>query len=518
MGHARQIHLVQHPVGKRDRLVRREHRRQAGGAPRHRLAGLLQRPRRVETQLAAIELQEARNGGERRLQGDPARRVVQLRRGEELPRAPHALAEAARARRGKRRRAEGRGAAQRPGRAQPRGAPRFEVVLAVAGEELVGAVAGEGDRGALPREARDEPRRQQRRVGERLAAPGEDRFERGARFVRGDAVHNVPQPEVARDALRPRRLVDHRLVRVADRERLEVPSQETRDDGGEARRIEPAGQEQPDRHVRDELPLDRRGDEIEQPPRRFVVRRDVGRRRRREARRRLRAVAAEAPQRSRLERADGLVDRARPRDEAEGGVGAERGAVDPARQRRGVQERAELRREPDPPRVVAAVVERLDAREVAPQRQRAVARIEQREGEDAVGAPRGPRRAPRRASGEQDLRVAVAAERLAARLELRPQRGNVVELAVVAERRPRGVDHRLRRGRREVLHGEASMGEGAAAEFAQPPFVGAAMGERGAERAQRREGALVERRAARVEAAGDAAHQPRRAAAASRRS
>ena len=322
---------------------------------------------------------------------------------------------------------------------------------------------------------------------------------------------------MARDPFRPRRLVDHRLVRVADRERLEVPPQKTRDDGGEARRVESAGEEQPHRHVRDELPLDRRGDEFEQPPRRVLVRRDVGRGRRREARRRLRAVAAEAPQRSRLERAHGLVDRARPRHEAERGVGAERGAVDPPRQRRGVHERAELRGEPNQARVVAAVVERLDPRGVAPQRQRAVARIEQREGEDAVGALRGPRRAPLRAPREQDLRVAVAAERLAARLELRPQRGNVVELAVVAEGRARGVDHRLRRGRREVLHGEAPVGEGAAAEVAEPAFVGTAVGERGAERAQRGERAFVERRAPRVEAAGDAAHQPRRAAAASRR-
>ncbi|MFT3775300.1 MAG: hypothetical protein QM820_58880 [Minicystis sp.] len=139
---------------------------------------------------------------------------------------------------------------------------------------------------------------------------------------------------------------------------------------------------------------------------------------------------------------------------AEHGLGP-RGAIDPAQR----EERLLLRRG----RELAALhgeVERADAdaitREVEPPRRDVVPR----EGELPADARERVGHAPACEGVEQDLRVAVPAERDALPRQLGAQGAGVEQLAVVDEdAAPLGVDHRLRALLAEALDGEPPMRE-----------------------------------------------------------
>ena len=177
--------------------------------------------------------------------------------------------------------------------------------------------------------------------------------------------------------------------------------------------------------------------------------------------------------------ADLAIDRPRPVDRVEGEEGLERVEVDLAR-----GQRLELRREHEV--LAVAVVERLDPEAVAREHEPAPLRVPHRDREHAP-QPLGEARPVLLVEVDEHLGVGVRrAEAMAGRLELRPQLGVVVDLAVLDDDDPPVLVGDRLVAALEVDDREPPRGQPGLAEHHLARAVGPAVHERVAHGAQQR--------------------------------
>jgi hypothetical protein len=125
-----------------------------------------------------------------------------------------------------------------------------EEVMVIAGEELVAAVAGEGHGGALPRQSGDEVGGERRRVGERLVVDGRQLRDELQRLGDADDHLVVPRAEVLRDLASVARLVEA-AVFEADGEGVDRPRGVALHERGDETGVDAAGEEDAQRHIGD---------------------------------------------------------------------------------------------------------------------------------------------------------------------------------------------------------------------------------------------------------------------------
>ena len=176
-------------------------------------------------------------------------------------------------------------------------------------------------------------------------------------------------------------------------------------------------------------------------------------------------------------------------DEAQ--IGRQRVPIDLGTEGGMRHQRLQLRAE-EPRAGETAVVNRLLAEAVACQRQGAAFRVPQREGQHAVAAPKGGLDAPLADTGEQDLRVRVAAEVVAHRLQLTAQLLEIIDLAVERQHEAAVIaEHRLMTRRRQVQDRQSPVAKHDSGAGVAPdagivrPAMGDRIGHRGRSGAQR---------------------------------
>ena len=397
---------------------------------------------------------------------------------------------------------------------QPSSHRRRPVVTLVAGEQLVAAVAGEADRYPAPREPGDQHARNLRGVGERLVVDLRQAPDRAHGILGADVELVVHGAEMPGHGSGPRRLVEGGVV-VADREGVDAPAglgSHQRDHG---RGVDPAGKQDPERHVGDHVLPDGAGEHRGEAGQRFAFARPCGPRRGAGANHVDQppegpllepAVTVQAQDVPRPELAHALEDGLGRRHVVAAHVGGERMAIDPRRPARACRERRELGGEGQHA-VLERPVKRLDAEAIAPQHQPPREAVEQREREHPGGARERPLEPPRLDRREQGLGVAGAAEAYAAVLEVAPQLAEIVDLAVAGEHVAAARrDHRLAPGGGQIDDRKAAVAERDAGRGIPPDagVVGTPVGERRDHR--RHGGAQIGARARRADQAGDAAH------------
>ena len=148
------------------------------------------------------------------------------------------------------------GSASTSGRARRASGARWSAaevggIRVVAAEQLVPALARERDLHVLGRELRDEVGRERGRVGERLVERLGERPQQQLR-LRPHEQLVVLRPVALGDQPRVGALVEAALGE-ADRERVHRLRRLLRRERGERRRVDAAGEEDADRHVREEM-------------------------------------------------------------------------------------------------------------------------------------------------------------------------------------------------------------------------------------------------------------------------
>ena len=210
---------------------------------------------------------------------------------------------------------------------------------------------------------------------------------------------------------------------------------------------------------------------------------------------------------ARRQLADALVDRARRRDVAVAHEPDQRGAIDRRVELRVRAQRLQLRAEHE--RAAAAQpaeVQRLLAKPIARQGQRAFVGVPHREREHAAQPRQRGLDAPALDRRDDDLGVAASAEAHAGAGQLAAQRAVVVDLAVEHQREaPRRRVHRLVAVRRQIDDRQPPEAEPDVAVGPRAVVVGAARDQRRRHRA-RQDLAVGARASCYVDEAGDAAH------------
>ena len=377
---------------------------------------------------------------------------------------------------------------QRRDRRRERGHPRCDEigdVGVVAAEELVGPLPRERHLDRFGRELRDQVGGQSRRVGERLVERLHqlrqelDRVGPQHQLVVVRAVPLCDLPRVAE-------LIEGALLE-ADREGADPLGALLGGQRRQRRGVDASGEQDPDRHVRDQMGAHGVAEPLAQLDRevpaalgahlalgdrgRARVARDLG----------LAPLPGQKVAGGQLARL--LEDRQRSRDRVEGQERLQGIRVEVARESRLPQQRLQLRAEGEDP-IGDPVVEGLDPEPVPGQQQPAAARVPEREREHSPQLldEAGPTLL---VEVDQDLGVAVGGEGVAAALEVPAQLAVVVDLTVLDH-----VDAAVLVGdrlvpAREVDDREAANGQADRPVDHHPVAVGAPMHEALVHRRQR---------------------------------
>ncbi len=365
-------------------------------------------------------------------------------------------------------------------------------VSRVSGPQFVAAVAGQSHRHPLASGRRYVIGRHRRGIGKRLVE-----MPRKLRQQVGDVGfdHALVRLGLEMTSHRPRmRELVEGLVRKTNRGRQHPPGSGARHRRDDEARVDAAGQKGAERHIADQP----------EPHEVFVLAGRVASARECQIPVPLDADASgfRHEEVTRRQFPDRLIDRLRRRHVLQREVRVDRGRAPLLRDLRVFEQRLDLGSKHDARRQ-QRVIQRLDAQPIAHEQQAPPRPVPQREREHPAEA-RHRALAPLFVRVNDDFRVGVRAERVAARFELHSKLGEVVDLAVEDRPdRPVFVRQRLIAGR-QVDDAEPAMPEADAVGGVVPVRVRAAVGEHRRHRPQQL--TLDAVCGIEVESPGDAAH------------